>query len=206
MKKIILIIFVIAAYFSTVNGQVRLGVTAGISSASYNTSDLARGTTYVVEKSKSADFGYHFGLMGQAKLLSLVFQPELLLSSIGNQYKISDLENATAYIKSERTYNLEFPLILAYAIGPLKIEAGPVGRILMFHKNGFSELANVKNKMNTATWAFQAGVGFQLFKITADLRYEFALSQLGDNVTIDGINYNMDTKVRQFVFGIGVFF
>lgn len=206
MKKLIFLILIVPFFIQESHGQIRLGVTAGISSASYNAGDLASGTTYVVEKSKSADFGYHFGLMGQLKLFSIIFQPELLMSSIGNDYKIKDLANARTVIKSERTYNLEFPLIFAFAFGPLKLEAGPTGRILMFHKDGFKEFSGIKNNLNTATWAFQAGVGFQLFKVTADLRYEFALSKLGDNITINGVDYTFDTRVHQLVFGLGLFF
>jgi hypothetical protein len=206
MKKLILIIVAVAGCTVTF-GQFKLGVRAGVSSASYKADDFTQGGNYIIQKASTADFGFHLGLIGQVGLGPIVLQPELLLSTIGNKYKITDATNqAVSVTKNDRSYNIDFPLIVGYKISILKLEAGPTGRFLLGKTSQLKDYTGYETKFNSATWAFQTGVGVDLLGITADLKYEFPLSKYGDGITVGGVDRKFDSRVRQFILSVGIFF
>jgi len=202
MKKVFLISIILVMICGITQSQIKLGIRAGLSTASYTASDY-NDVNYSIKKLGDAEYGYHFGLIGQVKLFGIFVQPELLLTSASNSYRLNDI-----YYKSEtkinnKTYNLEFPIIFGYKIGLAKLEAGPVGSILLYNSSSNS---SYNYNFNSATWAFQVGAGLELFKFTADLKYEFGLSNLGSGVTINGHEYPFAPKVSQLIFSIGYFF
>jgi hypothetical protein len=204
MKKIILLIAVLLTYNLSYS-QLQLGLRAGVSSASYNAGDFTDGE-YMVEKSKDAQYGYHIGLFGQIKLLSLFVQPELLLSTISNKYDISNRAGDVNVSKIDRTFNLDIPIMVGYMMGPIKLQAGPTARILLFNKSQLKDYTGYETQLKRASWAAQAGVGLQLTKLTVDLKYEFGLSKLGSGIKVEGEEYKFDSRVNQFVLSLGYFF
>jgi hypothetical protein len=187
--------------------QFQFGVRAGLSSASYSASDFVKGVKYNVEKSKDSNFGFHFGVIGQVEVLGFFFQPELLLSSIGNTYKISDAGTGLNSVsKTDRSFNFDFPLILGYKLGPVKFELGPTGRIMLSNSSELSDYTGYESKFNTTTWGLQTGVGLELLGLTADLKYEIGLSKFSDGINIDGKPVNFDSRVSQWVLSVGYFF
>ena len=202
MKRVLVSLITIAVACTIGQSQIKLGVRAGLSSASYSASDFTS-TDYIVKKSSDASFGYHFGLFGQVKLLGFFVQPELLLTSIGNNYELKNVAANTSKSVSDRTYNLDIPIIFGYKFGPAKLEAGPVARINLANTTNYSDY---KYNFNTASWAFQLGAGLQISRISVDLKYEFGLSKLGSGVSVGGVERKFEPRVSQFVLSVGYFF
>jgi hypothetical protein len=207
MKKILMILMAYTLFSAVTFAGFDFGIRAGLSSASYKADDLTQGTDYVIKKSDNSEFGYHLGVIGQFELLGLLVQPELLLSTISNKYKISEAATPQNIVtKNDRTFNLDFPIILGYKIGPAKLEAGPVGRILIANFSQLKDYTGYENQFNRASWAFQAGAGLQLLGLTVDLKYEFGLSKLGSGIKVGGVERKFDSRVNQFVLSVGYFF
>jgi hypothetical protein len=207
MKKICLLFIVSIFSGIMLMSQLQFGVRAGLTSASYTSSDFVQGTNYIVKKSETAEYGYHFGVIGQLEILGFFFQPELLISSIGNSYSITGVvANAQTVTKTDRSYNLDFPLILGYKLGPAKFEIGPTGRIMLANTSELYDYTGYQSKFNTASWALQTGVGLELIGLTVDLKYEIGLSKYGKGIEIAGVTKNFDSRVSQWVLSVGYFF
>ena len=99
--------------------------------------------------------------------------------------------------------------MLGYKAGPLRLQAGPVGTIMLSSDPALDmfETIDVEEEFNGATWGYQVGIGFDLFKkLTLDIKYEGNLSKLADGVNIGDQDFSFDSRNNQLVASIGFFF
>ena len=165
----------------------------------------------------SYEMGYHFGVFARIKVLAIYVQPELIFSQTKASIDVSDVDNlwdnfqeSTVDIKYN---NFDIPVMVGVKLGPLRLNAGPVAT---FKLSSDPSAANEEiNEMlndftavtKTATFGGQAGVGIDILKkVTIDVRYEFPLSKLGDDVTIAGQTFKTDQRQSQFIASIGWMF
>lgn len=168
----------------------------------------------------SYNMGYHFGAFARIKVLGVFIQPELIFSQTKTEINfegqdatslIGDIKNSSAEIKYS---NFDVPVMCGVKLGPARIYAGPVATFKLGNKVGttpgdeIGEMIDDYNKVaEKATFGGQAGVGLDILsKVTLDVRYEFPLSKLGDNVTIGGNSYSTDQRASQFIASIGWMF
>ena len=98
--------------------------------------------------------------------------------------------------------------MVGYKAGPLRLQAGPVGTIMLSTDpslDGFMEM-DYKEEFNGATWGYQVGIGLDIKKITIDVKYEGNLSKLADGVKIGGETRSFDSRNSQLVATLGFFF
>ena len=173
MKKILLV-FLFIGLVSASNAQDRLaiGLKAGFNSTKINLSDIPSGQTIKNE----AKGGLLFGAYGKLKLIGgLSFQPEIYYAKKQTQSKFSYDDNSiedTNTTSELKTWDI--PLLANLRLIDLKVAqiyglAGPVA--------SFISSSDIKNLENT-NWTFQAGLGAQVWKLSADVRYEWGVKDI----------------------------
>ncbi len=203
MKKL-LIILVCLGCVVTANSQIKLGLRAGLNSFYVAGDDFQQGNI-TISNVKGSEVGFHGGLMLQVSFLGLFIQPEVLLTSVSNQVKISELGQVN--LANQQFTRLDMPVLVGVRLGAARIGAGPVATIML---NSTSELKNFhayEEKFNSATFGFQAGIGLDIAKFLAlDLKYEGSLSKLGTGMVVGGVERPFDSRASQIILSVGILF
>lgn len=172
MKKYLFSALAVALSLSA-TAQFSLGVKGGV-----NFSKIAADN---LEQSSVA--GYQAGVFARVGT-GVYLQPELYLSSKGG--KFNSTVNNTNYSGEVKFTTLNVPLLLGTAIGDddfnFRIMGGPIYSYIMDKSQNFSanfnsayaDFGNYKN----STLGYQVGAGVDIGAITADLRYEGALTDV----------------------------
>ena len=217
MKKLLLIAIFTIPFFMVSQAQIQFGVKGGITSTSIKADDVipvddASDIEELAIKGKNSKIGFQGGIMARISIVKLYVQPELLFTSTGGEVEVSALlENGDTYseIREQKYRQLDFPIMVGYKLGPARIQAGPVGTIILGTDpslDGFRGM-EYEEEFNGATWGYQVGVGLDLGKkLTIDVKYEGNLSRLGNGVKIGGVTRDFDSRNSQFVASLGIFF
>ncbi len=206
MRRVILLILLLVA-FIPVHSQINYGIKAGVSSVTFRADNINILNEYEITSIKDSKMGFHGGAMLQVNFFSLFLQPELLISTSSNELSINDLtEGGTEIVKQEFT-KLDFPVIVGRRFGPLRVGLGPVGTIMLGKSSGLEEETGYREKFNSATFGYQVGAGLDILQFLAlDVRYEGNLSKLGSGIVVGGEERKFDSRGRQFIFSVGIYF
>ena len=217
MKRIIIIlVFLISVSFIS-NAQIKFGIKAGVTSTSIKVDDFfeiddASDIQELTVKGENSKIGIQGGIFTRITIAKLYIQPELLFTSTGGKVEVSALlDDGTTFtqIREQKYRQIDFPIMLGYKAGPLRLQAGPVGTIILSTDpslDGFMDM-DYEEEFNGATWGYQVGIGFDLFKkITIDIKYEGNLSKITDGVKIGDETLDFDSRNNQFVASLGFFF
>ena len=216
MKRVILISLVVLVSLPAFS-QIKFGLKAGVSTTNLSMADVktvtSGNTTYTVDAVTSAKYGFHGGAFVRLSLFGIYLQPELLFSTRTNEYTISNttnLQSVTSYTAKQSFNKLDIPVMLGLKLGPLRINAGPVGSLLINSPKALIKDPDYKNNYNKMTIGYQAGVGFDIFNIlTFDLRYEGSLKKYQNQIQSLAGNktkFNLDDRPNAFVFSLGLMF
>ena len=217
MKKLSLILLLTLFALPTVFGQIQFGIKGGIVSASSSLdtkiTDLPTTVDYDELKMKAQDakVGFQAGLFGRISLAALYVQPELLFTSTSSRVQVSQIDAAdeatVSTIKNQEFKKIDIPIMVGWKFGPARLQAGPVGSIMLDQKSALEAAYDYKEEFNGATWGYQVGVGLDLLNtLTLDAKYEGSLSKLGESVSIGDRDYAIDNRPNQFVVTVGLFF
>jgi len=166
----------------------------------------------------SYDMGYHFGAFCRVKILGFFVQPELIFSQTNSTINIAETGDILSGIKSSsaniKYTNFDVPVMVGIKLGPLRLNAGPVASFKLGNNpdEKATEEINAMVKDFTkvtkkATFGGQAGIGLDILKkVTLDVRYEFSLSKLGDNINVGSQTFSTDQRGSQFIASIGFMF
>ncbi len=204
MKKVFFI-FALIFIVSASQAQVKFGIKAGANTASFKLDDVDSPDA-ILTQAKQAQWGFHAGVFVRIKIAMLYLQPEAYFCSTGGKFTYEDPDNPTAgeVLKSFDMNRLDIPLLIGVTLGPIRINAGPVGHLVLSHKN---DLEGLESDLKGMKWGYQAGIGFDLFKkLTIDARYEGNLSKLGESVTIGGTDFPTDMRTSQILLSVGFMF
>nr|WP_321405558.1 porin family protein [uncultured Carboxylicivirga sp.] len=196
MKKLIVIVALIGIVF-TMNAQDRIavGLKAGFNSTKIKISDLPN----TVEMKNAAKNGFLFGAYGKVRLIgSLSFQPELYYAKKTSEMTGS-LESNT--FSSDNTFHTwDIPLLANLQLLDLSVVKvyGVAGPVASFIAKSKTDIPNDLDDYKKANWTFQAGAGVQIWRLTADVRYEWGLSDISDLA-----NYNIGQKTDVLTFSVG---
>ncbi|MBN2611958.1 MAG: outer membrane beta-barrel protein [Bacteroidales bacterium] len=206
MKKVFLLIIIIFASLTTGYSQFRFGVRGGVN-WNYVLADniVYDGNTTITLPSK-ANMGYHFGLISQIELFNLFVQPELLFLSNKNELILKNTSGDNEGYVEQRVFRLDVPVMFGVKIKSFKIQAGPIGTIFLGDKTNLIEIQDFDQEFKSLTFGYQAGIGFDLSRVSLDLKYEGNLSDFGKEVTINNNTFNLDQRSNQIVFSIGLLF
>lgn len=205
MKKL-LFIFALSLIVSASHAQfLKFGIKAGANSASFKF-DKITSPDAILEQASEAQWGFHAGVFLRIKIAMLYLQPEAYFTSTGGKYTYNDPNNPSAgdVIKSFDMNRIDIPLLIGFKLGPIRINAGPSGHMILSHS---SDLDDIEADMKGMTWGYQAGLGVDLFKkLTIDARYEGNLSSLGETIKIGGESFSTDMRTSQFLISLGFMF
>lgn len=179
MKRIFLSIFLLAAMvcsssssFAQILPSFQFGIKGGANFSNIKDIDL---------KSSSRS-GYLVGVWARLGGAGVHFQPELYVTSKGGE-----LSNEGKLDRVEFT-TLDLPLLLGTRIGlgpvAARIQVGPVVSFVMDKNDSFldnvSAVGDFKEYKNQTT-SLTAGLGVDISKLRADLRYEHGVSDVFKN-------------------------
>lgn len=217
MKRLFIIALLIIPFGLVSNAQIKFGAKAGITSTSIKVNEVIAISDQadfdeLVVKGENSKVGIQAGIFSRITIVNLYIQPELLFTSTGGDIEVTSFNDGNKIeteIREQKFRQIDFPIMLGYKFGPARIQAGPVGTIVLGSDPALDMFENVdvKEEFNGATWGYQVGVGLDIFKkITIDLKYEGNLSKLGDGVTVGGETRSFDSRNSQLVASIGFFF
>lgn len=141
--------------------------------------------------------GFHVGFWGKLDLPKIYVRPELVYTNTKSTYQVEG---------SSQNYDiskLDLPVLLGYKfIGPLHIFAGPAFQYTLSNDLGDFEVEDVKNDF---TVGLNAGIGVNISKFGADVRYERGFSKneaefISGNVS--DISGRVDSRPSQVIFSL----
>ena len=214
MKKLFAFILIVILSLPAFS-QIKFGLKAGVSTTSLSmpsiTTITSGSTTYTVDGLTSAKYGFHGGAFVRLTLFGVYIQPELLFSTRTNEYTVSNVTNQASPVSyvAKQTFNkLDIPVMVGLKLGPLRLNAGPSGSLLINSPKSLFTDPDYKNNYNRMTFGYQAGVGFDLLGLlTFDVRYEGSLKKYQNQIqNLTGTKYNLDDRPNAFLFSVGLMF
>lgn len=211
MKKLALLLVASLFILNTAEAQIfKYGIKGGIGFSNMRMEDITGindGEDVYNLVTGDAVMGYHFGVQTRIKIAMFLIQPEAYFDVGGGTFE-KVLTNGTTEILNTRFSRIEIPVLLGVKLGPVRINAGPAGSIILSETTDLTELEpDFTLFENTMTWGFQAGIGIDLFKkLTLDARYEGSLSQLGESLTIGGSEFALDARPSVWLISLGYWF
>ena len=174
--------------------QIRFGVKGGLSTydlglnSAINVANGGGAFDLNVEDSK---YGYHLGLVLQARVGSFLIQPEVVFNSNSVDFSLDQVPSGTR-ILNEKYQNLDIPLLLGLKAGPMRLMAGAVGHYFLSSSSELAEFEDYEQKFDDLTYGWQAGIGVDVLNLMLDIRYEGNFSKFGDHIVFSGESYAFD--------------
>jgi opacity protein-like surface antigen len=165
-------------------------------------------TSFTVDALSSAKYGFHGGVFVRVTLFSFFIQPEVLFSTRTNEYTVTNVQTTVATVEKQNFNKLDIPVMVGFKLGPLRLNAGPSGSLLINSPKAIISDPDFKSNYNKMTIGYQAGLGFDLFnRITFDLRYEGSLKKYQNQIqNLAGTKVNLDDRHNAFLFSVGLMF
>lgn len=177
IKKITLVLAIVAVAATSSFAQLQYGVKAGLNMA--NVSGDIDDT-----KMKLGFMIGGFANYGINEQLSV--QPELMFAQAGCKMEILDED-----VKFSLNY-LVLPVMVKYSFGNINLQAGPqFGFLLSAESDG----DDIKDNMKTMDLGLNIGAGYQMDKIGVDLRYSIGLSNVSDMEDTDVKNRGIQLQL-----------
>lgn len=146
------------------------------------------------------NFGTQFG--AYLRFGNRIFiQPEVLFNSNKTNYKIGESKVAEV-IKNEKYQFLDIPVLLGAKLGPVRIQAGPVGHYFLNSKSELTDFKGYEARFKQMTWGWQGGLNIGFKRLSLDFRYEGNFSKDGDHITFFGDKYNFSNNPSRFIVGL----
>jgi hypothetical protein len=215
MRKFAAILFVVLISIPAFS-QIKFGLKVGVSTTSLSMPTIktvSSGTTsFTVDGLSSAKYGFHGGAFVRLTFFGVYIQPELLFSTRTNEYTVTNVTNQAspvAYVAKQNFNKLDIPVMLGFKLGPLRLNAGPTGSLLINSPKAIITNPDYKNNYNRMTIGYQAGLGFDLLNfLTFDLRYEGNLKKYQNQIqNLAGTTkVNLDDRPNAFLFSVGIMF
>ncbi len=173
----------------------KIGITqSSISEASNTKDDLLN------EKS-TGNFGFRGGFFGRIAFAGFYIQPEAMFHH--SRISLNELE-ASDVNEVDINYNkVNVPVMAGKRfLKVIRFNAGPVFSFHLSDNVDIDEDKNINFKYNDVSVGLQGGIGFDIWKIVLDARYQFNISKLTKNVNIDNTEKS-DLKSNFLLFEIG---
>ncbi len=188
--------------------QVRFGFKGGLSTYDLGNTgvlDIISCSNNFQLSIQDASYGYHLGLVLQARFSSFVMQLESVFNSNGVNFSLQDLTNNTpALILSERYQNLDIPLLLGLKAGPMRLMAGAVGHYFINSPSDLLDFESYEQRFSDLTYGWQGGIGIDVLNVMFDIRYEGNLSRFGDHIVFAGNSYSFDSRPARLIASLAV--
>ncbi len=201
MKRIVLLLFVLSAYKMYAQ-NFELGVKGGVNYAqSVILQVVSTNGINVNEVQNEKGMGLVFGGFARASFGKIIFQPEILFSEDQQLVTLADADVQNMDLGDFLTLNvdkMDIPLIIGYrAFNTIRLMGGPVFSHVQVDAN------DPLFQFDNLTMGYQAGIGFDIGKISADARYEGNLSKFKDQFDTENGAIEVDSRKSLFQFTLG---
>jgi opacity protein-like surface antigen len=180
----------------------RIGIKGGVNLSSVKVASLS---TNLENKT-----GYQLGAF--ARIGRTIFiQPEVYFTAKEVNVDVLNSLTTTQGVVGFSQKSLDVPLLLGIKLGPIRVMAGPVASYAISAET--SPDAAVKSYftgtskeiIDRSSFGYQAGIGFDILNLSLDLRYEGAMSELNNTVTVPtGFNYSQKPSYFQATVGFRI--
>jgi len=209
MKFRILIWFLLFATF--VEAQVDFGIKAGINTFGTNTENSSLTVTNPQNMEtfdlsvRETQYGYHAGLFFRFNIKNFSIQPEILFNSDNVDYSLKDFNdmNILNTVGNETYQSLDVPLMLGLKLGPIKILAGPVAHFFLNSTSDLTDENFYDSIYDEFDLGYQAGIGFDIWKLSFDLKYEGNLNKFGSHLVLFGEEVSFSNNENRILASIG---
>ena len=201
MKKIIAILALVMTS-TYIFAQVDFGVKAGINTLEVHDEIFESSFTDFTLAVQEAQYGFHAGIFLRAKLGPILIQPEIVLNSDNIDYRFEQGDLGQAIV-NQKYRSIDAPLLAGFKLGPLRIMGGPVAHYHLESISSLEEQVQTNSFSDEVTVGFQIGGGFDIKKLTFDVRYESNQSKLGESLSIGGQEIAFSQNRNRLVASIG---
>ena len=179
------------------SAQFDFGVKLGINSTRLNMDDV-NNPNQIVQSIQSGDqqYGFQGGLFSAINFLTFQVRIEGYYSSVNAEYK--GMKNNQPFTEKVTLHRLDFPVLFGLKFGPVRANLGPV---LSYNISSTNDV--IENGLRNGTVGGQIGLGVDILKFFVETRYEFGLSHISDQVTIDGQSIPLDSRVSLISLSVG---
>ena len=206
-SKIILVFALIFGTAVFVSAQfLRFGPKAGISSSKVQVDEKFNyDGSEISYETGDAQLGFHVGAFARVSIVSFSIQPELLFTSAGGKIIVTE-DGQTSDVRDLSYNKIDVPVMLGKSFGKFfRVQLGPSFSFLLSDDARDVKLREeLSQNYNNATVGYQVGVGFDLSKLSIDLKYEGNLSKFGESVSFGGEPFNTDLRTNQFILSVGL--
>ncbi len=205
MKKLLLIL---ACFFTlqAANAQI-VGLKLGVNTYDVSPQDVnipQNGTDDFVLKLTDAGYGLHGGVFVRVPVGNLYVQGDVLLSSSSMSYTLDSANAQQIFADSKTFVNLNVPIVVGYTIFDLlRVNAGVVGSYTLNNQSDLFSSADYSSTWNNMTWGYTLGAGVDFRKFTVDASFQGAINKFGNEVTVSGNSYELDSRPTSFVISLG---
>ncbi len=207
MKKIIIFTFCCLNSWFILNAQVEYGIKAGINSIDLISDGIKinEGNQLLKIDYLESGYGHQLGMYARVKFLGFYVEPNFMFNSNKVNYRLTNYTEGLpiSVIFNERYYNLDMPLNIGIKSGIFRLYGGPVAHVHITSTSDLIDLKSYNQKFNKATYGYQAGFGFDLWKLRLDVAYEGNLSAFGDHINVDGNSYSFGTSASRILGTLG---
>jgi hypothetical protein len=198
LKAILIVALLCPVAASAQNFQFGLKLGGGSAKVNLSGSTTLQGTEVIPA---DAQVSFHGGAFARLGTKRFFVQPEVYFSTIGSQaiFRSTTAGQVRDEVENYRLNRIDVPVLGGLQLGKLRLMVGPV------LSTSATSSTSVQDKINTATFGFQAGAGLTFGKLNLDARYEGGLSNFSDGLTVPVINrrFATDQRMTQFLVSVG---
>ncbi|MCB0647043.1 MAG: outer membrane beta-barrel protein [Saprospiraceae bacterium] len=202
MKRIVLVVL-LASWSFIAFSQIEFGVKAGLSSMDLVSDGIQfqQGDRLFDLKFNSSNYGHHFGVYSRFRILMVYVEPALMLNSNKVTYALDEYSGTQAISRfvNETYNNLDIPVMLGLKAGIIRLYAGPVAHLHISSKSDLVDIDGYEQKFKSATYGYQAGFGFDIWKLRFDVAYEGNLNKFGDHISIAGQDFAFNDSAARIL-------
>jgi hypothetical protein len=133
----------------------------------------------------------------------IFFQPEFIFNSNKTDYKIGESSVADV-VKNEKYQFLDVPLLVGAKLGPVRLQAGPVGHYFLNSTSELTDFDGYEARFKQMTWGWQGGLNIGFGRFSVDARYEGNFAKQGDHVTFFGDKYTFADSPARLIVGLNI--
>lgn len=193
--------------------QIQFGIKGGVSTTEIQVDDLdilrPGGGDRLQLALEEANFGVHAGVMLRVPLgRTFLLQPELVFNSNTVEYRVEDTNQPglVGALLEEKYQYLDIPLLLGLKFGPVRLMAGPEGRVFIDSASDLFRFEDYDQTFENLTISWLGGIGLDLWNLTLDVRYEGNVDNFGDHITFGGEQFAFSDSESRWIFSLGLFF
>jgi len=210
MKKLILVL--LASFLLVQVSEAQLfnwGIKGGLGFSNVKITDI----TGIQEGSDVYDLitgesvmGYHLGVQTRIKIAMVYVQPELYWNAGGGTVE-QVVDGGATELLNVKFNRIDIPVMAGVKLGPVRLGLGPMASLVVGEDSDLTLLhPDLETYKNSLTWAWQGGIGVDVWKLSLDIRYEGPLSDLSSVIPDDLIEYTYDPRAKQWLFSVGFWF